>query len=175
MADAQKQQTWTPGKKLTGAALTAFTAATVALVAPVLTEPNEGYSGPVYKDPAGYLTQCYGERQVDPSVIYSKSACATKLRARMAKDYGPAIVKCVPDFTAPAHQLAYGASIDVSYNAGPAAFCRSPMAKAFNAGRWTAGCKAFPGWYVTSRGVRYPGLVRRRGEEQSFCLTGKQR
>lgn len=162
------------GKRLTGPALTMFIAATVATVAPVLTEPNEGYRGKAYRDPAGYLTQCYGERQVDPSVIYTKSECATKLRKRMARDYAPAIVKCVPDFADPANKWAFGAAIDASYNAGPAAVCRSPMAKAFNAGLWGAGCLMFVGWYDTARGKKYPGLVKRRQEEKTYCLTGRQ-
>lgn len=187
-----------PSGRLKGAALTALIVATVSAVAPVITEPNEGLRGGVYRDPAGYLTQCYGERQVDPSRIYSKDGCAAKLHVRMARDYGAAIIKCVPDFADPAHKLPFGASIDASYNAGPVGFCRSPMARAFNAGRWSEGCRTFPGWYVTSRrklrpnehpkpggtlrvigGVRYevrryPGLVRRRVEEMTYCLTGKQ-
>jgi lysozyme len=162
-------------KRLKGSALIAFIAATVALVAPVLTEPNEGYRGKVYLDPAKILTQCFGEtRDIDPSRIYSKDQCAAKLRVRMAKDYAAPLIACVPDFADPRYQWAFGASIDASYNAGPAAVCRSPMAKAFNAGDWSTGCSKFVGWYETAKGVRYPGLVRRRREEASFCLTGRK-
>lgn len=168
------------GKRLQGPALAAFIVATVAAVSPVLTEPNEGYRGKAYLDPAKILTQCYGEtRDIDPSVIYSQTQCAAKLRARMAKDYAPALIKCVPDFADPAYRLAFGAAIDASYNAGPVAVCKSPMAQAFNAGRWSEGCFRFSGWYTTAKnrvtGVRveYPGLVRRREEEVSYCLTGK--
>jgi len=160
-------------KRLKGAALTSFIVVVVAGVSTSLTQPNEGYVGKAYLDPAGYLTQCYGERKVDPSVIYSKDQCATKLRTRMAKDYAPAIIKCVPDFADPANRLAFGSALDASYNAGPVAVCRSPMARAFLAGDWRTGCEAYPGWYDTARGVQYPGLVKRRGEEMSYCLTGK--
>jgi lysozyme len=159
--------------RLKGAALAALITATVLAVAPILTQPNEGYRGAAYRDPAGYLTQCYGERQVDPSVIYSKNQCAVKLRIRMAKDYAPAIIACVPDFANPAHALAFGAAIDASYNAGPGAVCKSPFARAFSRGNWVAGCSLFPGWRDTARGVKYPGLVRRRSEERAYCLTGK--
>lgn len=159
--------------RLKGPALTAFILTVVASVSTVLTQPNEGFKGKVYRDPAGYLTQCYGERQVDPSVIYSKDACVVKLRARMARDYAPPIIACVPDFADPRFRTAFGAALDASYNAGPAAVCRSPMARAFNTGNWAEGCRRFVGWYETARGVRYPGLVKRRKQEMAYCLTGK--
>lgn len=162
-------------RRLKGAALTGFIALTVAAVAPVLTEPNEGYRGRAYLDPAKILTQCYGETQhIDPSVIYSQSECAAKLRVRMARDYAAPLVKCVPDFADPRYKWAFGAAIDASYNAGPIAVCRSPMVRAFNAGQWREGCARFVGWYETARGVRYPGLVRRRREEATYCLTGRR-
>lgn len=163
-------------KRLTGTALTALVASVVAATSMVLTEPNEGYSGKAYWDRYGKVwTQCFGDTaNVDPSIIYSKSECAVKLRARMAKDFAPDLLKCVPDFAVPGHQLAFGALLDASYNAGPSAACRSPMAREFNAGNWAAGCTRFKGWYVTSGGVKLPGLVRRRAEEATFCMTGKR-
>lgn len=159
--------------RLKGPALAAFIIGVVGTVSAVLTQPHEGFRGKVYRDPAGYLTQCYGERQVDPSIIYSKSQCAEKLRVRMARDYAPPIIACVPDFADPRYRWAFGAALDASYNAGPAAVCKSRMARAFNAGKWAEGCNAFRGWYVTSRGVKYPGLVRRRNEEADYCATGR--
>jgi lysozyme len=158
--------------RLKGPALVTLITVVTAAVAGALTQPNEGYVGKVYRDPAGYLTQCYGERQVDPSVIYSKDQCAAKLRVRMARDYAAPLIKCVPDFADPRFQWAFGAALDAAYNAGPAAVCRSPMARNFNAGKWAEGCVAFRGWYTTARGVQYPGLVRRRNEETAYCITG---
>lgn len=166
-----------PNKRLQGGPLAALIATVVALTSATLTEPNEGYSGKAYWDKYGKVwTQCFGETAgVDPSVIYSKKDCAVKLRARMARDFAPALIKCVPDFAVPERKFAFGALLDGSYNAGPAAACKSPMAKAFNAGNWTQGCTKFVGWYETAGGVRLPGLVRRRAEESKFCMTGKIR
>jgi len=163
-------------KRLTGAALTAFIALVVAATSSTLTESNEGYSGKAYWDRYGKVwTQCFGETAgVRPDLIYSKTECAVKLRARMAKDFAPVIVRCVPDFADPAHKWAFGASIDASYNAGPAAFCKSRMAKAFNAGQWLDGCRSFVGWYETAGGVKLAGLVRRRREEMTYCMTGRK-
>jgi len=163
-----------PARRLKGPALAALIASVVAAAAPVLTEPNEGYRGKAYRDPARYLTQCYGERQVDPSTVYSQSQCATKLRLRMARDFGPGLVRCVPDLANPAYKLAFGALLDSAYNAGVGGACGSPMAREFRAGRWSDGCRVFVGWRETARGTRYTGLVRRRREEAVYCLTGKR-
>lgn len=165
------------GKRLTGGALAALVATVVALTSSQLTEPSEGYSGKAYWDKYGKVwTQCFGETaDVDPSVVYSEKECAVKLRARMAKDFTPALLKCVPDFAIPDYKFAFGALLDGAYNAGPAAACRSPMAREFNAGNWTLGCAKFQGWYETAKGVKVVGLVNRRRKELKFCMTGKTR
>lgn len=152
----------------------AIAAATAAAVP--LAQKWEGYRGKAYLDPAKILTQCYGEtRDVDPSRIYSKDECATKLRARMARDYAPHLIECVPAFIDLAHTNRFAALLDASYNAGPAAACRSPMARAFRAGQWDKGCSAFVGWYETARNrqtgarVWYRGLANRRLDEAALC------
>lgn len=155
------------------AAATAAIAAAVAVAAP-LTESFEGYSARVYRDPGGVPTYCYGEtKDPDPTRIYARTECAAKMRKRMARDFGPPILRCVPGFIEPRRRKAFAASIDAAYNAGPAGFCRSPMAQAFRAGRWAQGCAAFRGWYVTQRirGVptRLRGLVKRRDMEAKLC------
>ena len=162
------------GKRLTGAALVALIATSVAAASVNLTIPNEGEVHRVYPDPAGIPTFCIGEtKNPDPAHIYAHTECMALLRVRMRRDFAAAIVKCVPDFADPANHWAFEATIDAAYNAGPAAVCRSAMARAFNAGDWPTGCRSFPGWYETARGRRYPGLVRRRREEAEYCLTGR--
>jgi len=165
------------GNRLTGAALVALVVGTVAMVAPT-TESEEGKANRAYYDPAHILTVCYGETQGIEDRVYSDDECAARLRMRMARDYAPKLIGCVPDFADPRRQRAFAATLDAAYNAGPAAACRSPMARAFNAGRWAQGCGAFPGWYVTARvngrPTTLPGLVRRRREEAHFCLTGER-
>lgn len=158
---------------------TAAIAAAVAVAAP-LTMSHEGYRGKVYLDPAKIATQCFGETQdIDPSRIYSKEQCATKLRARMAKDYAPALVECMPGLAGEEWKRftnVYGAMLDASYNTGPSPVCKR-FALTFNTGRYWEACNLFPGWYTTAKnrvtGVRreFPGLVRRRKEEKALCLT----
>lgn len=160
---------------MSAAKKTGVIAAAVVIAAGIAQE-FEGYRGAVYLDPAHILTQCYGETQdIDPSVIYSEEQCAAKLRARMAKDYAPALLACVPQFNDPRYARAFGALLDASYNAGTAAACRSPMAQHFRLGDIQRGCNAFPGWYVTAKNrktgerVKLRGLVRRREYERDVC------
>ena len=168
---------FTAGQKA-AAATAAAIAAAVAIASP-LAEKWEGFRGKAYLDPAQILTQCYGETvDVDPSRIYSQTECAAKLRARMAKDYAPPILKCIPSLIEPENKHAFGALLDASYNAGPVAVCNSRMAKAFNAGNYKGGCDGFEGWYTSARnrktGVRtyYKGLINRRLDEKATCLKG---
>lgn len=150
---------------------TAAIAAAVAVAAP-LAQKWEGYRGGAYLDPAKVLTQCYGETvHIDPSRIYSKDECAVKLRARMARDYAPALAECMPVLVGPDWRRVnnvYGALLDAAYNAGPLAVCRK-FATAVNTGNLSWACEALPSWYVTAKGVRYRGLVNRRNDERALC------
>jgi len=150
-------------------------AAAVGLAAP-LTMEHEGYRGAAYLDPAGILTQCYGETEgVDPSRIYSRDECAVKLRRRQARDYAPPLLACMPVLVDRRLTPVFAALLDAAYNTGPRAVC-AKFAGLVNAGRHHAACEALPGWYVTARdrrtGVRkrLPGLVRRRLDERALCL-----
>lgn len=162
-----------PNRK-TSAALAGLIGTVTLAAIGALTTRNEGTVLHAYFDPAKVPTYCTGEtKDVDWSRIYTKDECNERLRSRMAKDYAPAIIKCVPDFADPANQRPFGASLDLSYNVGSAAFCRSPIARAFNASQWEAGCRKIDGFYVRAGGRVLPGLVRRRREEAAFCLGGK--
>lgn len=177
MADDKKLSA---GQKATATA--AAIAAAVAIAAPIAAR-WEGFSGKVYKDPVGIPTYCYGETEMlrhDPTHIYAKTECMDLLRKRMARDYAPKIAECLPE-VAP-NRFIFGALIDASYNAGPLAVCRSPMARLVRAGQLTAACKALPNWYVTAQrrvnGKRVgkpfllKGLVNRRKDERGVCLQG---
>ena len=147
----------------------ALIAAAVLLSAP-LTAAFEGLRTHPYPDPGdGRPTVCYGDTEV-PMRTYTPDECRILLGARQAHDYAPAVLKCVPGLAG--KREAFAASIDAAYNAGTAAFCKSRMARAFNAGNWKAGCEGFRGWFVTAHGKTLKGLVRRREAERSLCLEG---
>lgn len=151
--------------------------AAAVLIAAPLAMKFEGYRSKVYRDPAHILTYCYGETQgpIDPARIYSKDECATKLRARMAKDYAPKIAQCLPAVATVEKKYIFGALLDASYNAGPDAVCKSRMARAIKAGQWSLACDGFNNWYTSAlnrkTGVRvvFKGLVLRRSAEAQVC------
>lgn len=165
--------------KLDPKIVAAAIAAAVGVAAP-LTMSHEGYRGKAYLDPAKILSQCYGETEgVDPSRIYSQDQCAAKLRVRMARDYAPPLVECMPILASADYKRfthVYGALLDASYNTGPGPVCKR-FAPYVNTGRYWEACEQFPGWYTTAKNrvtggrKEFPGLVRRRKEERALCLT----
>lgn len=161
-SEAPRKQPSTPPK------LPAIIAAAV-LVAMPLTARFEGLRTKPYLDPAGIPTVCYGETELALRV-YSVDECGAMLRQRLLKDYAPKVAACVPSLVSEAKANALAAFVDASYNAGPKAVCNSRMAKAVRAGDLRAACDGFAGWYVTARGKRFPGLVRRREAERQLCL-----
>jgi lysozyme len=145
--------------------------ALAVLISAPFTAPLEGLITHPNPDPGKPDLQqvCYGDTEV-PMRTYTADECLILLKARQARDYAPPVLKCVPGFADPNRRYAFAASIDAAYNAGPTRFCKSPMARAFNAGRWTEGCNLFPTW-ITMPGTRvHKGLIRRRTAEKGLCL-----
>lgn len=152
-----------------GGAAAAAIAAAVLAIAPFVTS-KEGEKHKPYYDGGHVKTVCIGETQNVQDRIYSHDECTAMLRKRMANDYAPMVLKCVPGFIDDKRRPEFMAAIDASYNAGPGGFCTSPMAKAFRAGRWKAGCDAFSGWRTTIHGQPSKGLRNRREGERLLCL-----
>lgn len=143
--------------------------ALAVLISVPLTASFEGLRLKPYPDPGNpkLMSVCYGETE-RPLRLYTADECKVLLQARQEQDYAPAVLKCVPALANRRH--AFAASIDFAYNAGTKAFCNSRMARAFKAGDWDAGCNGFENYYVTAKGKRLKGLVRRRVAERSLCL-----
>jgi lysozyme len=124
------------------------------------------------------VTYCYGQTdefgKVKVGTKFTKADCDVKLAESLPK-YLDKITACIhiplPDKT-------MASLLDASYNAGPAAVCRSPMVAKMNSGNIVAGCNAFAGWYVRSDGQVRKGLVARRTgidsrkSEKQLCLEG---
>jgi lysozyme len=131
-----------------------------------------------YLDPAHILTVCYGETQgIDQAKIYSNDECAIRLRKRLAEDYAPRIIACLPELTERRIKV-FGALLDAAYNAGPVAVCNSRMARSIHAGDWAGSCNGFYGWYATARDrrtgkrIQLRGLEIRRQKEAALCREG---
>jgi lysozyme len=169
--------------KTLGKAGAAVTAAIIATAVP-FTTAWEGTDYVAQRDMIGTghpITFCHGQTdefgKVKVGQRFTKEQCDAMLAESLPKYLEP-IQKCTP----PGAAIKIMASLlDASYNAGPAAVCRSPMVARLNAGDPVGACNAFPGWYETTsnNGVRkvVPGLQhRRRGDsrkgELQLCLEG---
>lgn len=122
---------------------------------------------PGHKDPRGYADVCYGDRTAERHT-YTPEQCAILLVQRQARDYQPVVINCVPALATRPHELA--AATDAQYNGG--AFCKSPMAAAFNRGQWITGANAYLTWHTLPGTNVHKGLVKRRRFERCLSLGG---
>lgn len=131
-----------------------------------LVQQWEGLETTPYRDVTGKPTVCYGDTK--DVRARTEAECSVLLVARMAHDFAPAVIACVPSLADRPKQLA--ASLSLAWNIGTGAFCKSTAARRFNAGQWKAGCDAFLMWrFAGGREVR--GLLNRRRAERELCLT----
>jgi lysozyme len=145
--------------------------------------PNwEGMDKVAKKDMIGTghpVTYCYGQTdefgKVKAGTRFTKQECDEKLAESLPKY----LAKVGPCVHVPVPVKAMSALLDASYNAGPAAVCKSSMVAKINAGDIRGGCNAFAGWYVRSDGQVRKGLVARRSgigdgrkSERDLCLEG---
>ena len=143
--------------------------AAAALIVTPFTARWEGTRLDPYRDVGGVLTVCTGETRVEMR-RYTPAQCDAMLQSAIRHDYGPPVLACVPELADNRYALA--ASIDAAYNAGTAAFCRSPMAARFRLRDWRAGCAAFAPWRATVKGRPVRGLQMRRRDEVALCNRG---
>ncbi|UYW28244.1 lysozyme [Methylorubrum extorquens] len=153
------------------AAILAGTVGTgVAALAVNTTGPNEGLRTTAYADKLArnIPTVCYGEtRGVRLGQSYSKAQCDAMLLKGLA-EFAEGMEACI---TRPMGDDVYVAFLDLSYNIGVGAFCKSSVARLYNAGERRASCRAILAWNKAGGRV-VPGLVSRREREQALCLKG---
>ena len=151
-----------------------------AIIAAALIAPWEGLWTTAKPDKLAYdlPTVCYGmtphDRQFKVGDKFTPEQCKQFLVEDIPK-YKKPLEKCV-HVELSQHQWAALAS--ASYNAGPAAVCKSPMVRAFNAHDPRA-CDYFVGppghpergWYVRAGGKFRQGLANRREAERKVCNT----
>ncbi|WP_420822359.1 glycoside hydrolase family protein [Sphingomonas ginkgonis] len=156
-----------------------------------LTVASEGTALRPYWDPAHIRTVCNGETEGVEERAYSRGECGTMLRRRLARDYAPRLLQCLPNLADDRRTPVFAALLDASYNAGWPAVCSSPMAARIRAADWRGGCLALTaryrlpglgrpsnGWFTTARDRRtgarteLRGLIARRQKEQALCLKG---
>lgn len=85
---------------------------------------------------------------------------------REIRVYEGALKGCVK---VPLYQHEYDAGVQLAYNIGGEAFCRSTVVRRWNAGDYAGGCEAFLMWNKF-QGRELPGLTARRQRERNLCL-----
>lgn len=145
--------------------------AAVGGVAVALVAGFEGLRTVAYRDPVGIPTICFGETR---GVKMGDRSTETKCKAMLAKrlvEFEAGVVACLKN-PASVPDGAYVAILSLSYNIGTTAFCNSTIRRKIDAGDIVGACNEFPKW-VNARGIRLPGLVKRRDAERALCLKGK--
>lgn len=140
-------------------------AATLALAAGIA-KGYEGLRHHEYSDVGGVPTICYGHTG---GVKRGQTDTQAQCNALLTRDMNHAlegVLGCLDRPMTQGQQAAFG---DLAYNIGVPRFCRSSIARRFNAGDIKGACAAIK-WYVYASGVRLPGLVRRRQSEYVLCM-----
>ena len=132
----------------------------------------EGLRLKAYLDSASVPTLCFGEtRGVQMGDTATREECERMLGDRLV-EFAAGVDKCV---TVPVPDKPYMAFVSLAYNIGTGAFCKSTVARRWNAKQYRASCDAILMWNkATVAGVLtvLPGLDKRRHIERDLCLEG---
>lgn len=152
-----------PGVKIPGSRKAGALAIAAALVAGA-----EGLRTVAYKDPVGIPTLCFGEtRNVKPGDTATIAQCRALLAERL-NEFSAGVDRCL---TTRVPDESHAAFLSFAYNVGTGAFCKSTLVRKANAGDVTGACNEILRW-DHAKGIRLPGLTRRRQKEQALCLKG---
>lgn len=130
----------------------------------------EGLRTVAYSDPVGIPTICFGYTHgVKLGDTATKAQCDGLLQEELLRA-NQIVNRCIRH---PLTDGQRGALVSLTYNAGAQAVCGSTLQTKFNQGDSRAGCEQIKRW-VYAKGIKLPGLVRRREAEFKMC-TGDQR
>lgn len=146
----------------------------VAVLACSVVGGAEGLRQVAYPDPATRgppWTICYGHTgNVKPWMHMSLQQCKDLLLVDLGKD-ADVLERCIPSlkYEAVTPTTRYVAVASLAYNIGPYGVCKSSVARDLNAGRIGQACADFLK-FNRAAGIVFPGLTRRRQQEQHLCL-----
>lgn len=142
-------------------------AAAVAIAA-ALVAGEEGVRYVAYSDPVGIPTICFGETKgVKIGDQATREQCLGMLKDSLEMA-DAAVSRCVKVPMPPKREAAF---ISFTYNVGGTRFCSSRIPTFVNAGQPAKACAELSR-YVYAKGIKLPGLVRRREEERVLCMDG---
>lgn len=160
----------TPSSTKSNVVAAGGTAAVMAL-ATWFIMPWEGLRTTAYLDKLAsppVWTVCYGHtgKYAYQGASYSVEKCDAILKEDVGKHYD-AIKPCINTQRTPVSVQA--SALELAFNVGSGAFCRSTMAKLINAGDYKAACGELDRW-VKAGGVTVKGLVNRRNASEDMCV-----
>ncbi len=145
-------------------------AAAVILVTTPFIAKWEGLETTAYRDIVGVPTVCYGEtRDVRMGDNYTKAECMKMLQVAVGEYYSK-LEPCMTNKNIPVGVQA--SLLELSYNVGTGAVCKSTMMKLANAGRYKEACNELGKW-VKAGGEIVKGLQNRRADSKAaLCQKG---
>lgn len=152
--------------KVPGKVVAWATAGAVAIATPFIAG-WEGKRNDPYRDIVGVWTVCYGETRVNMR-RYSDAECMEMLHEAV-KGYAEPVARLSPGIEK--SPKIWASHTSLSYNIGLGSYAKSSVRRLFAAKRYVESCKAI-GRYVYAGGKIVKGLVRRRQDEVSLCLSG---
>jgi len=144
-------------------------AAVIATATPFVAK-WEGVETKAYKDIVGVPTVCYGEtRGVKMGDTYTKEQCVAMLQVGLMEFYADLQV-CMTNQNIPIGVQA--SLLELSYNVGTGAVCKSNMMKLANQGKYKEACNELGKW-VKAGGRTVKGLENRRADSKvTLCMKG---
>ena len=127
----------------------------------------EGFRTVAYLDPVAVPTACFGmTKGVEIGQVFTEAECEEHLFEEVV--HFQREVRQRVDVPLTQNQLA--AFTSFTYNVGVGAFEQSTLRRKLNAGDYEGACNELPRW-VYAKGVKLPGLVKRREAERELCLS----
>jgi lysozyme len=148
----------------------------ISLTALLMIANDEGYSSKPYRDINGVWTNGYGNATIDPTKVVSQKEALSDLKQNISAN-AMQMAECIK---VPVTQNQYDAYINLSYNIGYNAFCKSTIVKKLNIGDDIGSCNAIMLYtFVGGKDCKIKsnkcyGIVTRREYEKSLCLKGLQ-
>lgn len=143
----------------------------VAALAVTLVGGFEGLRLVAYPDPATRgppWTICYGHTDgVMPGDRKSLEECKALFIKELDK-FADKVERCVIRPMSDKTEVAF---LSLAYNIGSAGFCKSSVARLYNAGDGQGACDAMLR-FNRAAGVVFPGLTKRRVKERRLCMEG---
>lgn len=142
----------------------------------------EGRETTPYRDIGGVWTACDGDtHNIDPTHKYTQQECVERLFSQLDA-HNNGLIKCMPGLAqAPEH--VHAGILDLGYNNGVGAVCRSSIAAKVQAKNYAAACAVIPSFYKAAgkdchiRSNKCYGIINRREWELALCngeLTPEQ-